>query len=385
MTTETKRKAKRKLSNIDFSSEGAHLALVGDAIGGPANGADYALVMKSTNQFSEKFIEKMQKVRVTLELPEFLRMFFDMYYEDSEILARMMGYIPDDSFETGLETYEDYITSKLESFEIMKSLNEATDITSVISRLNEDQYFSLIKDQEKLEKVFKKIEKNTNDTKSDSVDDSADQESSTDVNTEVGANVEAEEIVSKAEKPVTKVIKYNKDSNGGWKLTSKTDINTQVEEESMSKTKVEKSEEVSTAEVEVVEKSLVDQMQSDMEAAKVELQKALDAQKEELQKAKEMIAKFEEEKKEVIRKSRLEQVKAAVKDIEKAEVLFKAVGLVESEKEFQEVVKALHELTSLVEQSELFVEKGVTVEGEGVELKEENAVAKIVKAKYSKK
>lgn len=39
-------KAKRKLSNFDFSRKGAHISLVGPSLGGPANGVT-ALVLKS--------------------------------------------------------------------------------------------------------------------------------------------------------------------------------------------------------------------------------------------------------------------------------------------------------------------------------------------------
>lgn len=356
------RKAKRKLSNIDFSSEGAHLALCSKEQG-VANGADYALVIKSSNQFSDEFVEKMQTVRVTMELPDFLRKFFNMYYDDADVLARLMGYVPKDDFEEVSDSYEDYINSKLSSIEIMKSLHESEEISSVISKLSEDDFLNLIKDQERLEKVFKKIDKESSSQETES------KESSTEVKSEVGANVEAEADLAKAEKPVTRVIKYNKGDDGGWKPT----VNeTQVEEENMTK----------KAEVEVVEKSVVDQMQADMEKAQVELQKALEAQKEELQKAKELVAQFEAERKEAIVKARFEQVKSAVKNEEKAEILFKAVGLVEKEEEFQAVVKALADLTALVEQSEMFVEKGVSAEGEGAD--KISAVAKLLKAKNSK-
>ena len=44
-----KSKTKRKLSEIDFSREDAHIALVSKEQGGPANGADYALILKAAN------------------------------------------------------------------------------------------------------------------------------------------------------------------------------------------------------------------------------------------------------------------------------------------------------------------------------------------------
>jgi hypothetical protein len=41
-------KAKRKLSNFDFSKKGCHISLVGESLGGPANGVT-TLLLKSLN------------------------------------------------------------------------------------------------------------------------------------------------------------------------------------------------------------------------------------------------------------------------------------------------------------------------------------------------
>lgn len=126
------------------------------------------------------------------------------------------------------------------------------------------------------------------------------------------------------------------------------------------------------ASVEMVEKSALESIQKQMEDQKVELQKALD-----------LVKAFEAEKKEAVRKARFEQVKGAVKDEAKAEVLFKAAGLVEDESEFQAVVKALSELQALADKSDLFVEKGVQIETE--EAPKESAVARVLKSRLAGK
>jgi hypothetical protein len=136
--------------------------------------------------------------------------------------------------------------------------------------------------------------------------------------------------------------------------------------------------------VEVVEKSALDAVQKAFEQEKEALQKALDAQKSQLEEAQKVLKALEQEKKEALAKARKDAVVAAVKDTEKAEVLFKAVGLVESEEVFQEVVKALADISALAEQNEMFVEKGVSVEGDGSDKKNESAVAKLLKAKHAK-
>ena len=86
---ENKQKAKRKLKGFDFAKEGAAVALVGPSVGGPANGIP-TLIAKANN-FSPEFIQKMQQIQVTYELPDFLRKVMGLYYEDADLLARMTG------------------------------------------------------------------------------------------------------------------------------------------------------------------------------------------------------------------------------------------------------------------------------------------------------
>lgn len=376
-TQSTKRKARRKLSDFDFSSQDAHIALVSQSQGGPANERT-TLVMKAT-KFTEEEIEKMQQIRVTMELPDFLQKFFHMYYEDSYILAKLMGYSEPEKEEDDIDSYEDYIESRLEAFEVIKSLHESKDIPSVIAELGADDYLGLLRDQQRLEKAFKK--------ESAEATTVVTAESSTEVNSEVGANIEAE-AVAKAENPAKKLVLHKRNSDGGWEPTDKKvalkDVTKSQVNSEENMTDQVKDTQVATVEVEVVEKSALEAIEKAAALEKETLEKALTAQKEELQKALELVAKFEEEKKEAVTKARFAQVKDAVKDEAKAEVLFKAVNLVEDSAEFEAVVKALKDMADLAEKGELFVEKGVSVEGEGTEAKQESAVAKLLKAKAAK-
>ena len=145
-------KAKRTLSNIDFSNDDSHIALVSKEQGGPANGAAYALVMKANN-FSPEFIEKASKVKVTMDIQDFLTRFYHMYYEDAEVLARALGY---DTERESVEDYEEYIDKKVESIEIIKSLREEQGRDLKLAELNEEQYLSLLKSQSELEVVLEK-------------------------------------------------------------------------------------------------------------------------------------------------------------------------------------------------------------------------------------
>jgi hypothetical protein len=337
------RKTKRKLSNIDFSTEGAHLALVSKDQGGGANGANYALVMKSTN-FTDEFVAKAAKIRITMDIEDFLMKFYGLYYDDAEVLARALGFdtAAEDMGESEAEisTYEDYIQSRVDAIEVLKALHEADSIPEVLSKLTEEQYLSVLTDQEKLEKAFKKIDKEKNSTKASTAKD----------------DEGSPEAVAKAEQSVAKTeakVDPSETVNKGKSMTK--EVKT-VEKEIT---------------VEMVEKSAFETIQKQLDDQKVELQKALD-----------LVKTFEQEKKETIRKARFEQVKTAVKDEAKATVLFKAAGLVEDESEFQAVVKALSDMQAVIEKSDLFVEKGVQVEQ--VELTKESAVARAVKARLAK-
>lgn len=143
-------KAKRKLSEISFDHEGAHLALCSKSQGA-ANNWNKALIMKGHN-FSPEFIQKMQSVQVTMQLPDFLQKFFGLWYEDAEILARFMGYVPEEKEDWD---YDDYIEERLSAFTILKSLHEAKNLPDALSKLTEQDYLDVLSDQVVLEKALK--------------------------------------------------------------------------------------------------------------------------------------------------------------------------------------------------------------------------------------
>lgn len=335
-----KPKAKRKLKSLDFSGSNSAVALVGPSVGGPANGIP-VLTIKGVNWTDEQ-IEKATKIRVTMEIQDFLRTFYGLYYEQSEVLARALGFdTSHDSSEIEDETYEDYINSKVEAIEVLKALVNAESVPELLSTLTPDQYLSMLTDQAKLEKAFKKIDKEKNSA----------------VALVAAADEGSTEAVAKAEQS---------DEKTEAKVEPSETVN---KGKSMTKEVKAVAQEVT---VEMVEKSAFESIQKQMEDQKVELQKALD-----------LVKAFEAEKKEAVRKARFEQVKGAVKDEAKAEVLFKAVGLVEDESEFQAVVKALSELQALADKSDLFVEKGVQIEAE--EAPKESAVARVLKSRIAGK
>lgn len=346
-TETTKRKATRKIKKFDFSSDDATVSLVGPAVGSGANGY-MTLITKSNKKLSEEFIKKASEVQVTLEITEYLRRFFHLYWEDAEILARSLGFTTKEMEEAAAESeedeyefdYEEYLNEKLKSIKVMKSLHEAEHIEKALIELSEEDYLQVLQDQATVEKVLADIEKACKDKGKKPVKkNSTDVAKATDEDNSTNVDVEQEEVS-------TSVVKSSN------------------KEKSMTK-------EVQTIEqeVEVIAKSQLEEIQKSLSDTKVELQKALD-----------LVKQYEQEKKEAIVKARKEQLSKACS--KHAEVIFKACGEA-SEEIFAEVVKALAEMQATIEKSALFEEQGASVSAE--EDTSESPIAKALKARLAKK
>ena len=317
-------KAKRKLTDITFEHEGAHLALVHKAQGGAASGYK-TLVMKSVDNRSPEFIEKASQVKVTLSLPDFLEKFFHVWGEDAELLATLFGYEPseDESEEYSTQSFwswyrekamehgavdnwgdpitrptsqdrKEWVEDQLQGIEILKSATLAQGSADFINSLTEEQYLGLLKDQQFIEKSFKLQE-----------------------------------------------VKKDLDGESGGKPTK--GVNPK-------QTKASKAD-TQENEMETIEKAQYD-------AKEVELQKAL----ADIQKAKEEIELFKAKEKEAVEKAREAEVVAAVVDVDASAKLFKAVKDLDAEA-FKDVVDVVKALTAKVDESEMFKEKGSPEEG----------------------
>ncbi len=336
-------KATKRLKKLDFSGADAAVALVSRDQGGGANGVP-TLMIKAAN-FSDEFIEKMQTVKVELEIPDFLEKFFGLEEENVESLAYLLGYTETpDSVVKSESDFNDWVMSNMQSFEIMKALQETNEISQVLSGLTEEQYLGLLQDQAKFEKGLKKFEQKKQEelAKAEAERKKPRIKKSTASKT---AEVKPQ-IVDEVNKGgvITPVVKQNKEQS----MTQSTTVEQTVEVEMVAK-----------AELDVI-------------------QKAFKEQQEQLEKALASVAKFEQERKEQIAKSRKDQLQAACG--EHAEVLFKAVGEVE-EGVFADVVKALSAMKEQVEKSKLFEEVGANVEPEEPA---DNATAAVKKALLAK-
>lgn len=156
MTDKTKQKATKKLTDISFEHEGAAIALVSASQGGPANGKVKTLQMKATAGFSQETIKKAQQIQVTLDTPEFLQKFFGLYYTDSQVLARLMGYEPPESTNDPWDS-TNYIDEQVASFTVLKSMQKGNHVTQLAS-LSETDYLQFLEDQAMLEEVMKQVD-----------------------------------------------------------------------------------------------------------------------------------------------------------------------------------------------------------------------------------
>lgn len=370
-------KAKRKLKALDFSGENAAIALVSSEQGGPANSVP-TLLIKAAN-FSEEFIEKANQIRVTMELPEFLETFYHMWCEEAEVLAAILGYqeteggggYNNDCYWTWYREkmmaegkvdqygcypvatdadHKEWIASRLEGIEVLKSLKESDSVAEVLSTLSEDQYLAMLRDQERVEKALSRKE-------------------------EALANEAARKtaIVAEQKKPKARVVKASDKGHKAEPVPEKTGNDAKAVK-AEPKTEVQKMT-VKTVEVEKTETmEMVEKAQFDV------IQKALDEQKVALEKALETVAKFEKEKKEAIAKARKEALVEAVEKEEEAEKLFKAVGELETEA-FDAVLAVVKALAAKTETDPMFKEQGKPVEGEQVQ---KSALRAKLEAKYKK-
>lgn len=349
-------KAKRKINALDFSGSNAAVALVSKDQGGGANGME-TLVIKAAN-FSDAFLEKATQVKVTMEFDEFLTRFFGMYYEDAEVLARVLGFEDEEKEEPETSSYEDYIQSRVQSFEILKAVAEAGNFAEQLSKLNEDEYLILLKDQETIEKSLIKADKQK---------------------AELEAKAKAEKL-----KPKVKAVKSVKESPAVTTVTQ-ADVNASTVQHEVKEGKGNspvvklKSKEKLMPDVKVVEQVVETEMIEKSQFDAIQKQ-AADTQ-ELLKSAMQELEMFKAEKQAMVVKARKQSVLDVVKDQGKADSLYGAIaGLADAE--FDSVVSIVKSLSEQVEKSALFQEQGATVES--TEQIQESAVARILKAQFTK-
>lgn len=333
---------KRTLKNIDFSGKDAHISLVGkaDFMGGkPANGSDYALVLKSS-KFTPEQVEKATQIKVTMPIEEFLQVFYGLYSTEAEILARSLGFTTasQDESSPSPESYTDWIDSQVACIDVIKQLVASEDIEKTLQTLSAEDYISLKSSQEKLEKTFAQIKKDSEEK----IKKSSSEEGK--VSASVKTKVEAKSVEGL---PSDKVVK----SKGNH----------------MSKDVLEHEgkEYISAEQVEVVK----------AEAAKTAKQ---------LEEVQALVKSLQAEKQAAISKSRKEKLESVLVTEELVTPVFKALETLEKDEDFDAVVTVFKGLVDKQKESKSDLFKSLGADGDVKATDEETPLMKAAKAAAAK-
>jgi hypothetical protein len=271
-----------------------------------------------------------------------------------------MGYVPPESNVAEYD-YEDYINSKLESFEVLKSVHDAESIADVLSGLDETQYLAMLNDQFLIEKALKKIDKQAKEQSQ--------------VKPEVAKSVQV--IEQKESEVVAKAADEDTSTHASVEksIEASASVNPIHKEQNMTK-------EIKVDDTTKIEKSAT-------ELSLELLQKSFDESRVELQKAQELIAEFKKEKQEQIVKSKTAQFTAVIKDEKLLAPIVKAALALEVQEDFDAFLVAVTAMQSKIEKQSDFVEKSALFQEQGASTSEEpkekeSAVARILKSKQTK-
>lgn len=168
-------KAKRKIHKFDFTNDGAHVAMVDAAANKQTvlvmKGAKEAQLINPFEEINDVVIEKaLNQVTVELSFQEFLRKFFDMWWDDAELLTKLLGMQTEHEYwleqNNGEATHKDYLEERLEGFSIMKALNDKE-----INEIPVESYLNIVETQETFEKNLRKEDAMTKEVKQDQSED----------------------------------------------------------------------------------------------------------------------------------------------------------------------------------------------------------------------
>lgn len=316
--------ARKRLSNFNFEGEGSHVALVGKHQGGPANGVT-TLLTKATNAITDEQVDKATMVQVEMNIVDFLTTFFDLWYEDAVILAKIMGLDtePEEEEDT-IDWWEKYINEKVSAVTLMKSLvmdKSEAETHKAIANLKPEELLILLETQKKFEQALSSQE---------------------------GVNV------SKG----TTSPSVEKSNNKGNEMSEFV-------------TKAVHEEQVSKAVEEAVAKAVKEQEEKFV------------AKQAELDTALEVVKGLEAKEKESVEKGRKAVLKDAGVAEDQVEILYKSTEALSTEA-FETVVKAMAKDKKAVEESDMFKQVGVSGEASDVELDGVAALTKSYEQKFQK-
>lgn len=378
-------KRKRRIKAIDFSHEGASVALTSKSLNnGPANGWD-VLLTKGVSDISEEDLAKAHDVQVNMSFCDFLERFFGMYYTEAKMLARLLGYdIEEEGDQEVTETsYTDFIDERISNITLLKQAEDAADADTFLKSLKPEQVLELLKAQEQFEKAVEQEgtlsvddyafvpDTESPDTWKFRIDNPVNTKNSVDILSK-SEDIPDSMLESIKQKLSSAFKKFFPDKDLPEVITKSAEENNQLgENPEMTIDELMKSAEFETLMAEKLEKA--------KEEGRAERQEEVDTVLADLAKAQGEVAELRKEKEDAIKAARQERLVKAVGE-EKAEVIFKSLESLDEEA-FDTVVKGYEDQVSALEESNLTKEVGVNGEGTS---DEDDATAKYLREKYSK-
>lgn len=184
-------KPKRKITNFNFESEGAHVALVDKA----ANQQE-VLVMKSTKATEEE-IQKAVSVNLKLPLMEFLTRYMHMNIDEAETIAGMLGCSYEDLYEVNdMNGFKEMVESNLNKVVAVSKSETAQKFVGAFEEFIRKHFTKASSSVEDGEEVNKSTEDKTDKPKEESKA-MPDKVEVTQENLEEQINKAAESIVAK--------------------------------------------------------------------------------------------------------------------------------------------------------------------------------------------
>lgn len=312
--------------------------------GGAANKRNVSLLMKAEDvELTPEIIKSLQQVTVTMSMEEFLRKWFNLYWDDATLLAKLMGY------ETDGDDYSDWYEDKMSQVTLLKASTSPESLTL-------EEQLSVLKVQQLFEQVLPDAVKELS------------------ISDDVKVSPEkVDNIVEKTTLQSETKININKGD------TNVSDKQEQV---------VEQTEDVIKAgQLEAIIKAAVEKATSEQTEKLNTLTKALEETKAE----KEAITKAAQEAKDAADKADIQEFVKGVSFIgdeaakeQFAEVLFKA----KSVEGFEQVVEVLKKGQAAIEaagaQGSVEVENEDIAKAADTQEAEQDLVMKAIKAKFNK-
>ena len=114
---------------------------------------------KSMKKASQELNKALEQVRITMSFEEMLRKFFGLYYSDSEVLAKLMGFETEEEYYLRMseenedsfpQSHQEYLEEKIDKFELLRSAVITNDFSGITEEIESSFRQMISKSTEKL-------------------------------------------------------------------------------------------------------------------------------------------------------------------------------------------------------------------------------------------